>query len=285
MLERAIQTYIDEKKIIIVCSRDGEVIHFTDRTQTLCDTLHVRHVRNILPNEHTLFIKKVTKENTQVGSRSTLSFEEDHQSGRTIHYVYVALLGYVVIECHDITEQKVKEEELRRRAFFDHVTGLKNQIAFEEDIALEIVETQEKNGYNFALMFLDLNDFKKINDTHGHLFGDIYLQAFGQGLEARVREGDTVYRYAGDEFVVILRSVRTYEKVTTIIKNIHTLFTEEHVIDGIKVSYAASAGCALYVKDMTSDALVHACDMAMYESKKRKKDESFPYTITSSVIV
>ncbi len=285
MHERALKTYIDETKAIIVCAITGDVAYATERAQTLCSSIHLRHVRDLLPHEHNVFIKKLTKELQHASNRAELSFEEMHQSMRTMRYVYTVLFGIIVVEITDITQQKVKEEELRMRALFDHVTGLRNQVAFEEDIAMEIMTIDQKNGYGFGLIFLDLNDFKKINDTKGHLFGDVYLKTFAQALELRVREDDSVYRYAGDEFVIILRSVRTYEKLSTILKHIRVLFAEMHDIEGVRVSYAASAGCALYEHGMTADALVHACDMAMYESKKRKKDESFPYTIFSSAQV
>lgn len=283
MFERALKNYIDEKKIILVCTHEGDISYSTERAEVFSGSMHVRHVRDLLPHEHSIFIKKMTKESHGTSSRATLSFEETNTTTRTLHYVYTAMLGYIIVEIEDVTENKIKEEELRQRILHDHITGLQNQVAFEEDIITEMLAFNQKKGYGFGLIFLDLNDFKKINDTKGHLFGDMYLKTFAQALEARVREDDSVYRYAGDEFCIILRGVRTYEKLATILKNIRTLFSDGHTIEGVRVSYAASAGSALYEEGMSSDNLVHACDMAMYESKKRKKEESFPYTISSGV--
>lgn len=283
MPEQALKTYIDETKAIVVCTMTGDVTYATERAQTLSGAVHARHIRDLLPHEHDVFIKKLAKEVRQPSSRATLMFEETNQLTRTMRYVYTALLGSVIVEIIDVTEQKIKERELRERALFDHATGLRNQIAFQDDVATEIATVDQKSGYGFGLIFLDLNDFKKINDVQGHLFGDVYLKTFAQALESRVRADDSVYRYGGDEFIIILRSIRTHEKLATILKNIHVLFAEMQDIDGVRVSYAASAGCALYERGMTADTLVHACDMAMYESKKRKKDESFPYTIFSPV--
>ncbi len=283
MAEKIIFHYVDENKNMLVLSFKNELVYATQKIQDLMRTLSVKNALDVLPQEHTVLLRRILKELRYNSQRATLTFEETHKKNRIIRYVYSVVMGSVLVECTDVTEQRSKEESLKEKALYDTATGLKNQTAFQDDIQTEIFISSTTAGSGFGLAFIDLNDFKKINDTHGHLFGDTYLRYFAQGLLARTGTPHSVYRYGGDEFIILLRNVKTYEKMRMEMEKIHPLFSEFHTIQGIQVSYAASAGCALYKSGMTVDELVHACDMAMYESKKRKKDESFPYTITSHI--
>jgi diguanylate cyclase (GGDEF)-like protein len=138
----------------------------------------------------------------------------------------------------------------------------------------------KRHGYSLAVMFLDLDDFKKINDTHGHEVGDAVLQIIAGRLKASTRGEDTVCRHGGDEFLYMLLELRNEQDITVIAKKIIKAVQSPCDIRirdaGISLSTSPSIGIAIYPIDgTTADALVNNADKAMYWAKRNKSGYSF----------
>jgi len=168
---------------------------------------------------------------------------------------------------NDITEHKDVENKLRQLAQFDSLTGLANRSRFNDKLA-EAIERSERSGTSLALMFLDLDDFKSINDTFGHQGGDLALQEFAKRLSGSVRTTDTVVRLAGDEFVVIIELLKHADeavivaaKIATAMKAPFLIFDQPHV-------FSASMGIAVRRRGETDgEALLRRADTALYQAK------------------
>jgi diguanylate cyclase (GGDEF)-like protein/PAS domain S-box-containing protein len=167
----------------------------------------------------------------------------------------------------DVTEHLQKQKQLLRRASIDNLTGLLNRSALLE--ALEAAnEKAAAGGDAFALLFLDIDRFKGINDTRGHAVGDEVLIEFARRLRGVVRATDLVARFGGDEFVVLLPDAPQCEAVVRIAEDIITTINERMQVTGGELAVSTSVGVA-YVKrfDRSTKELLNAADEALYEAK------------------
>lgn len=176
-----------------------------------------------------------------------------------------------LLSLRDITEQTALLGQLERAANFDLVTGLPNRQQFRRRLEQAMQESR-RHGGSIALLFIDLDGFKSVNDEHGHGVGDAYLASVGRRLEALLREGDSVARLAGDEFTVLLTQVGPSDEVEVVATKVVASLAQEFLIDGITITSGASIGIALFPQDAeTGEELVRRSDIAMYEAKKLGK--------------
>lgn len=280
-IEKIIEKYIDDSHALFVCDNTGAILHTSSRAKQMLRTLSFTLPQQLLPEDHFAFARKVSDDEKKSRNPHPLSIDELKRGATYIEYTYIARHGYVVVECVDVTEARKRESELIERALYDEVTGIPNRMYFFEEIEREIMKAEKDDTYIFGMTFLDLNDFKQMNDVYGHGFGDLYLKKFALTLSQLVGDEHAVFRYAGDEFIIITRNTRSYEKMALVLKRIASMGSDAYVIDDKKVTFAASVGSVLYKKGMTSKEMLDASDKAMYESKKRKKVESFPYTFAA----
>ncbi|MBE1300043.1 MAG: EAL domain-containing protein [Alteromonadaceae bacterium] len=174
---------------------------------------------------------------------------------------------YVVIFT-DITAQKLAEEELRRMANYDPLTALPNRTLLIDRIE-HAIQGADRNHNTLALLFLDLDRFKPVNDSLGHDYGDLLLKKIANRLKGRVRKQDTVARLGGDEFVVLLESFKDITHVGEVAQEIATHTGRPIQLGPHKVSVAPSIGIALYPSDAkTPEDLLRDADIAMYHAKK-----------------
>lgn len=178
----------------------------------------------------------------------------------------------------DITQKKQSEKLIWTQANIDPLTGLPNRRMFHDRLDQEIKKAH-RSGLPVALIFLDLDRFKEVNDTLGHDMGDILLQDAAQRLQHCVRESDTVARLGGDEFTIILGELENTESVSRIIDDILKSLAEPFNLK-TKVAYlSASIGITLYPQDGTqSDILIKNADQAMYAAKHQGRNRYCYFT-------
>jgi diguanylate cyclase (GGDEF)-like protein/PAS domain S-box-containing protein len=180
--------------------------------------------------------------------------------------------GRLALALRDISEQHRTEEELRALVYRDPLTGLPNRRLFEDRLAIALAQAH-RYRHRLAVIFLDLDRFKQVNDTLGHAAGDSLLKAVSDRLTESVREGDTVARLAGDEFTLLLPGIHYTEDLAAISQKLVETLRRPFPIDGHPVRVTASGGISLYPEDgEDAEGLLKNADTAMYRAKERGRD-------------
>lgn len=194
-------------------------------------------------------------------SRETCYREEDQE-----------LLAFVATQVATVAERKRAEEGLRFMAHHDPLTGLTNRSLFYDRLETAL-RSAHRNESGLALLYLDLNDFKKINDSGGHEAGDQLLVEVGRRLQGCTRETDTVARMGGDEFTVLLTDIRDQPSLDRAVAKIHDIMASPLEFEGGALHVTCSIGAALYPQDgETAGQLLGKADARMYESKRASSD-------------
>ncbi len=186
-----------------------------------------------------------------------------NEQGQVTHFVSIM---------REVTERKKAEEQLRRNAFHDSLTGLPNRLLFMERLGQTVTRSRQSVDHQFAVLFLDLDRFKVINDSLGHLIGDQLLVAIARRLEACVSREDTVSRLGGDEFTILLERIHNLEDAKKIAERVHRALSTPFNLDGHEVFTSASIGITLSTTkyDLPED-LLRGADIAMYHAKSSGK--------------
>ncbi len=178
--------------------------------------------------------------------------------GRITHYVAIF---------HDITELKRQQEALEHQAQHDALTGLPNRILLNDRLQ-EALKRMGRDRKRVALLFLDLDNFKNINDGFGHTAGDNLLVEFSQRLQAQLRVGDTLARQGGDEFLILLHDVENVKDVSTVAQRLLGCLQEPFFYEEVEYFVTASLGITIAPEDgKYAEILIKNADMAMYRAK------------------
>jgi len=170
----------------------------------------------------------------------------------------------------DLSKSQVKEEEAQQIALQDALTGLPNRVSFEQRLDHGLIQAK-RHGWELAVLFIDIDNFKSINDSYGHDLGDKVLLMVANRLQSCVRDEDMVSRWGGDEFVCLLLEVKQDADVTRLAEKMITRIAEACEFNGITLSIRASIGIAIYPADgETADILIKNADTAMYKAKGTK---------------
>lgn len=178
----------------------------------------------------------------------------------------------VLVVMVDNTERKRVEARVQYLALHDSLTGLANRVLFFDRLNGAIAAARRKEGA-FALLYLDLDDFKPINDTFGHEAGDLALRSVAERLRDCVRESDTVARLGGDEFILLVNDTVDEAAAVTVAEKAIAALTRPLPIDGCRHSIGASIGIVLYPRHgEDADSLMRRADAAMYDAKRLGKN-------------
>lgn len=179
----------------------------------------------------------------------------------------------------DISEKKRLEEEIHYLAYHDPLTHLPNRMLFRDRVQQAIAQAQRTHA-KLAVMFIDLDGFKAVNDMHGHNNGDCLLESVAERIRLCVRSGDTVARLGGDEFTVLLRDVKDMESIEGVAQKLLDIAVQPYALDGeVEAMVSFSIGISVYPADGDSfDALLSRADQAMYKAKQGGKNRYFFYS-------
>lgn len=174
---------------------------------------------------------------------------------------------YFIAQIQNIDAQKKAEQELIRMAYHDALTGLANRKQLEQSFIISMAYAK-RHHYKIAVLFLDLDYFKQVNDTYGHDIGDLLLIETGSRLKSCIRSSDIVGRQGGDEFVIILSEIVNEEEVRNVIGHLIRVITKSLTIKQHVISITPSIGISMYPKDsLDMETLIKQADAALYEVK------------------
>jgi len=161
--------------------------------------------------------------------------------------------------------------DLIRRSEFDLLTDIHNRFSLDKRLDAQIEEAYRDGGI-FGIIYIDLDNFKKVNDELGHRIGDLYLQEMAIRMKRQLRSVDTLARLGGDEFAILVPLIRSRTHVSEVALRLERCFDEPLHIEGVTLHPAASVGVALYPEDATTkDGLLSAADDSMYKTKNAKR--------------
>lgn len=201
---------------------------------------------------------------------------EVYRRDRTRKWVLVNLRavrgtdGAVVLNegtVEDITDRKVAEERVQYLAYYDALTGLPNRALLQDRLAVALANARRQKG-KVALLFLDLDRFKNINDSLGHSFGDLLLRAVAERLSRSAREQDTVARLGGDEFVIVLTNIKDIQDAAVAAERLMDRMTAEFLVESHSLGVSCSLGISIFPEHGTDpETLIKNADAAMYSAK------------------
>lgn len=193
----------------------------------------------------------------------TISVVKD-QKGNVTNYVAIF---------SDITEHKRNVEQLTRLALYDTLTNVPNRYLLEKELE-SIIRMSKKHNQSFALLFLDLDRFKNINDTLGHRVGDMLLKETAQRLKRMLRKQDTIARFGGDEFVIILPNLKHIREAAYMAEKIVESLKRPFCFNHQEIYISTSIGISVYPYDGTDkETLIRMADRAMYQTKKNGRNQ------------
>ncbi len=233
----------------------GKIAHASDRDR---DAIMRRlHEDKLVTNEE---VELQDREGNSVWALENVLLVES-PSGTTLEGILL-----------DVSDRKRAEKEIAYRAYHDALTGLPNRILFLDRLSIAIALAQRQNQL-LAVLFLDVDDLKMINDTLGHATGDELLSKLAGRLTETVRRSDTVARVGGDEFLILLANIACEQDATTVAEKVLAAIVDPFIVNGEELRITASIGVSLYPTDgPDAQTLIRNADSAMYQVKGRGGD-------------
>ena len=187
-------------------------------------------------------------------------------------------VGAIVVNYRDITQRKATEKQLEYQAYYDALTGLPNRLLFRDRVVTAIAQAM-RNRRALAVMYLDLDHFKLVNDGLGHSIGDKLLAQVAERLQASVRASDTISRLGGDEFTLLLNDVQSSDAVAGIARKILQSLARPFKAGGHELFVTASIGISIYPNDGSDvETLLKTADSAMYRAKELGRNQAQLFT-------
>lgn len=284
------QGYVDSVAALGYLVKKQNALHLS--VQSLTDVSAAQAsvaVRKDLPALHSIVGKVLASlQPAQLAQMANLWFQTEVQQGlapkavwqNTIKAVLLVALLLAVAALwlyklnKEIRRRKALEEKLRHIASHDDLTGLPNRVLLRDRLAMALASHQ-RNHQKLAVVFIDLDGFKAINDHHNHQVGDQLLQAVAQRLAHSVRQSDTVARISGDEFVLLLTQVQQHAELSQFIEKIRQAVEQPYGIGRYQLQISASFGVVCYPEDgEQAEALLASADALMYRAKANGKNQA-----------
>jgi diguanylate cyclase (GGDEF)-like protein len=200
-------------------------------------------------------------------ARDIITTDPDTERGRSLSWTFQPMVGGgAVVLLEDITERRNAEAKISHLARYDELTALPNRLNFRDEIG-RLLASQNDTTQLSALLFVDLDQFKQVNDTLGHPCGDQLLCAVADRLRGMLRPEDFVARFGGDEFLVFQQSIKSHEDAAGLARRIVDHLSERYKIDNHLVEIGASVGIAMTSPGVSADTLLKNADMALYRAK------------------
>ncbi|ACB53998.1 hypothetical protein cce_4650 [Crocosphaera subtropica ATCC 51142] len=236
----------------LIYANSSAKLHFRDLKQTQMNHPIVRGLfNNNESRQGNLLVREIT-----IGQ---VVFEQH------IHYLPQEKL----IRCYlfDVTQRREAEEILKYKAFHDELTGLPNRAFLHEHLSLALGNAQ-RNKSLMAILLLDVDGFKNINDTLGHSIGDLILKCFAKRLQSQVRQGDLVCRWGGDEFIILLSRIKEPKEAAQFAERLLEVFKHPITVEGNLIYLKSSIGITIYPEDgQDQETLLKSADLALYKTK------------------
>ncbi|MBD8037457.1 sensor domain-containing diguanylate cyclase [Solibacillus sp. A46] len=271
--------------LITLVNKDGKIIYVSPSYKNVLgyqsnEFLGKDFVHNIHPTDQER-IKDVAKKSIQSGEAFTIEFKQKNANEEMLWCESIGKpvfnhkneLQHLVILTRDITLRKEYESKLKYFAYHDALTELPNRILFNKRFASAKKQFSNKNN-SLAIVILDIDHFKVINDTYGHDIGDAVIKEFGARIQQSIRSHDTVARMGGDEFVILLPNIQNIENAVEIAKRIKIKMQQPWKIKGQKLTVTTSMGIAMakFSQKITKSELIKNADIALYEAKNSGRD-------------
>lgn len=259
-----------QRFVISAFNRAAELIEGVNRNDILG-----RNVMDVFPGIEPFGLLDVFRRVLESGrpEHFPASFYQDGRiSGWRDNYVYRLSDAHIVAIYDDVTEEKRAEDHIRHLAFHDALTGLPNRTLFANRLQQALAAIKREQDAHLALMFLDLDRFKPINDNFGHATGDLLLREVARRIQNCLRESDTVSRLGGDEFVVLLPHVDSPQDALRVGEKIIQTIIQPYFVAGHEISISASIGISLCPDHGCDEkTLFTHADTAMYYTKNRDR--------------
>jgi diguanylate cyclase (GGDEF)-like protein/PAS domain S-box-containing protein len=274
-VEGIFQTSVDGR-YLIANNMLARIYGYESVEDLLLDFTDIKHQLYVNPNRRNEFMNLIQEQGAIWGFESEVYCKDGtiiwiSENSYGLYNSEGKLIGYegTVV---DITERKRSEEMIQYQAFHDLLTSLPNRVLFNENLLISLESAPIKKDL-FAVMFLDLDRFKKINDTLGHAVGDRLLQNVAQRLKSCLREGDIVARWGGDEFTILLPQINCVDDPGKIAQRIIDSLKLPFYLENQQINTSTSIGIALYPDDgLDVDTLLKNADTALYEAKKKGRN-------------
>ena len=214
------------------------------------------------------------------GEVDGFELEANHKNGQRIWISLSAravrdeegVLQHMEGLAHDVTDRKVCELDLRQKATIDDLTGIPNRMLFLDRFEQTLAHARRVQA-KLGVLYIDLDHFKQVNDTHGHHIGDLLLKEAAFRMRQRVRESDTLARLGGDEFAILLFNITKSSAVENVAHKIVEALSRPYTPGGIRCEISASVGICLFPEDGdTSAGLLRNADAAMYKAKEKGRN-------------